>query len=374
MSDPNPGRWRVRFSSRESAAFMAELRSEVALWFTSTGRSDKANGAMKAKTALMLGSLAAAFGVVLTQEIGTPIFLALVMVMGLAMAGIGFCVAHDALHGAYSDRPWVNVVLGGSFDLLGANSYMWHITHNVIHHTYTNIHGVDEDLSVSPLLRLSPEGRWYPCHRYQHWYALGAYSLSTLFWVFVKDFKYFLKKDLGPFQDRRHPPGAVAWLIVSKIAYLGYALLLPLAVIHRPWWQIVGGFVLVHLVAGGILGVVFQLAHVVEGTAYPLPDATGGMEHDWAVHEMLTTSNFACTNPLVTWFVGGLNHQIEHHLFPKVCSVHYPSLSGIVRSVAFRHGIPYHEHRAVCDAVKSHLRMLRAMGCGKLQVTPRMVP
>lgn len=366
-------RVKITFSSRESAAFIAELRLEVAQWFAATGRSDKANGAMIAKTVLMLGSLIGAYCLLLTLELDTPTVLTLIAIMGVAMAGTGFCVAHDALHGAYSSRPWVNLVLGGSFDLMGANSYMWRITHNVIHHTYTNIHGVDEDLSVSPLLRLSPEGPWHPFHRYQHWYALGAYSLSTLFWVFGKDFKYFMKKELGPFHHPRHRTGAVAWLIGSKIAYLGYAIALPLVLIERPWWHILSGFVLVHLIAGAILGVVFQLAHVVEGTAHPLPDAAGVMEHDWAVHEMLTTANFARTNPLVTWFVGGLNHQIEHHLFPKVCSVHYPSLSGIVRSVAFRHGIPYHENRTFRGAVASHLRTLRVMGSGRLQVSLQVV-
>jgi linoleoyl-CoA desaturase len=282
--------------------------------------------------------------------------------MGIAMAGVGFSVAHDALHGAYSSRPWVNTALGASFDLLGANGYMWQITHNVIHHTYTNIHGVDEDISVSPLLRLSPEADLKGFHRYQHWYAPAVYSLSTLFWVFAKDFKYFLKRDLGPFRDRHHSPGAVAWLLTSKVAYFGYALALPLLVIHRPWWQIVGGFALVHLIAGIILGIVFQLAHVVEGIEYPLPDDEGDMEYSWAVHEMRTTSNFARGNRLVSWYISGLNYQIEHHLFPRVCSVHYPELSAIVRKVAGRHGVLYNEHRTLSQAIASHFRMLYRLG------------
>jgi len=353
---------RVHFSNREAAAFVADLRRTVTNWFAAAGRSDKADASIVAKTVFLLGMMGTAYGLVLSNLLQGWALLGVVILMGVVMAGIGFGVSHDALHGAYSSRPWINSLLGTSFDALGANGYMWQITHNVIHHTYTNIHGVDEDLSVSPLLRLSPEAPLRPYHRYQHLYAFAAYSLSTLFWVFVKDFKYFLQRDLGPLRHRKHSWGAVTWLVISKVVYMGYALVLPLLIIHQAWWRIIAGFVLVHLIAGAILGVVFQLAHVVEGTEHPMPDTTGGMEHAWAVHEMLTTSNFANGNSLLSWYVGGLNYQIEHHLFPRVCSVHYPALSGVVREVARRHGIPYNEHRTLGQAVASHYRTLKRLG------------
>jgi linoleoyl-CoA desaturase len=353
---------RVRFTNRDAAAFVADLKTSVGAWFEQTGKSDKANFAMISKTVILLGSMIGTYLLLITNTITGWTAIGGVILMGVAMAGIGFSVAHDALHGAYSNKPWVNTMLGASFDMLGANGYMWQITHNVIHHTYTNIHNVDEDLTVSPLLRLSPDAEHYWFHRFQHWYAAGAYSLATLFWVFAKDFKYFMKKDLGPFQDRKHSKGAVTWLVVSKIAYYIYALVLPLMLIQAPWWAILLGFATVHLIAGAILGIVFQLAHVVEGTEYPLPDDTGNMEHTWAVHEMLTTSNFARSNPVLRWYIGGLNFQIEHHLFPKVCSIHYPEISGIVQDVAKKHGIPYNEHLTFTAALASHWRMLKKLG------------
>ena len=349
---------RVRFSSREAADFVADLKTEVAKWFEVTGRSDKANGAMVLKTVVILSALIGSYLLLLTNTVSGWGAVGTVVVMGVAMAGTGFSIAHDALHGAYSNKPWVNTMLGGTFDLLGANGYMWQITHNVIHHTYTNIQGVDEDLTVSPLLRLSPRSEWLGIHRFQQWYAPLAYSMSTLFWALAKDYKYFMAKDIGPFKEKRHPPGAIAWLIVSKLAYYGYALVLPLLLIHAAWWKILLGFLAVHMIAGVILGVVFQLAHVVEGTEYPLPDETGNMEHTWAVHEMLTTANFARKSKLICWYVGGLNFQIEHHLFPKVCSIHYPEISDIVKSVADRHRIPYFENQTFWQAVRSHWRML----------------
>ena len=360
---PEPGTAsRIRFTNREASAFVAELKAGVADWFAATGKSDKANFAMVARTIILLGTLFGAYLLLITNALPPSYNWWLVILLGVCMAGIGFGVAHDALHGAYARTPWINTALGASFDLLGANGYMWQITHNVIHHTYTNIHGIDEDLTVSPLLRLTPEADRFWFHRFQTWYALAAYSMSTLFWVFVKDFKYFLKKDLGPFQNRHHSTGAITWLVASKVAYFVYALVLPLIFIHQPWWLILLGFVAVHLTAGMILGVVFQLAHVVEGIDYPTADVDGSMEHAWAVHEMVTTSNFAPRNWLLRWYVGGLNYQIEHHLLPRVCSIHYPKLSPLVRRLAAQHGIPYNEHPTLRAAVRSHWRMLHSLG------------
>jgi len=239
---------------------------------------------------------------------------------------------------------------------------MWKITHNVIHHTYTNIDGVDEDLTVSPLLRLSPGAPLLRIHRFQHLYGLAAYSMSTIFWVFVKDFKYFFQKDLGPYKNKKHPRGEWVNLFVSKLVYYGWSIVIPLLVLEIPWWQFAIGYLAMHLTAGFILGVVFQLAHVVEGPDYPVPDEAGRMEDAWLVHEMETTANFARSSRMVSWYVGGLNFQIEHHLFPKVCSVHYPAISTIVKDTATKYGVPYYDQPTVMAAVRSHLRMLKKLG------------
>jgi len=288
--------------------------------------------------------------------------LPLAVLLGLGIAGIGFAVAHDALHGSYTDSSRLNAAIGSTMDLIGGSSYLWRITHNVIHHTYTNIHGTDEDLAVSPLLRLSPHAprRWY--HRWQHWYALGLYALTTLFWVFVKDWKYLFARDLGPYKNRRHKPRDVIGLVIGKAIYYTWSLVLPLVLIPLPWWQVALGILLVHLVAGITLGIVFQLAHVVEQTSHPEPDEAGAMTQSWVLHEMVTTANFAPGNHLLNWYVGGLNFQVEHHLFPRICSVHYPRIAPIVREAARRHGVPYHSHPTFQRAVRSHLLTLRAFG------------
>jgi linoleoyl-CoA desaturase len=286
----------------------------------------------------------------------------LAIVMGIGMAGCGFSIAHDAIHGAYSSNRYVNAILGLSFDLLGASSYLWRITHNVIHHTYTNIQGVDEDLEVSPLLRLSPLSEHQKIHRFQHLYVLPTYSLTTLFWVFAKDYKYLFQKDLGPYRNIKHPSFEVIKLFGFKLLYYGYTIVLPLVVLDITWWQFVIGFLTMHVTAGLILSLVFQLAHVVEGPEHFSPGERDTMADAWLVHEMKTTANFAHRNKLVCWFVGGLNFQIEHHLFPKVCSIHYPAISPIVKKVALEYGVPYHEHRTFLGAIYSHFKMLKLFG------------
>ena len=314
------------------------------------------------KTIAMLAITFVPYILIMSNQLSLGTMWALTFVMGIGVAGIGFSIAHDALHGAYSSNPRVNTLLGLTFDLMGANGYLWKITHNVIHHTYTNIQGIDEDLEVSPLLRLSPESDHHSIHKFQHLYGFATYSLSTLFWVFVKDYKYFLQRDLGPYSNISHPKKEIAILIAMKLLYYTYMIVIPLLVLNVTLWQFVVGFLTIHLTAGLILGVVFQLAHVVEGPEHFSHEGQEVMEDAWLVHEMKTTANFARGNKLLCWYVGGLNFQIEHHLFPKICSIHYPAISSIVQRVAENHGIPYHQHTTLSRAIASHYRMLKQLG------------
>ena len=353
---------RVKFSTDREQAFMHELKERVHSYFAERGISEKANTAMVVKTVLMLLLAFGPYAMILSGRFSPGVMLLLCVLMGVGIAGVGFCIAHDALHGAYSSNKRVNALLGATFDLMGANGYLWKITHNVIHHTYTNIQGIDEDLEVSPLLRLSPTSEHKPIHRIQHYYALIAYSMSTVFWLFAKDYKYILQRDLGPYKNIRHPRREIAILIAAKLFCYFYMIVLPLWLLHITFGQFLIGFLAMHLTAGVILGVVFQLAHVVEGTEHFVPPEGTPMQDSWLVHEMKTTSDFGRSNPLLNWYVGGLNFQVEHHLFPRVCSVHYPQISPIVEEVATRHGIPFHSHDTLRAAIASHMRMLRQLG------------
>ncbi|NNE70581.1 MAG: acyl-CoA desaturase [Rhodothermales bacterium] len=353
---------KIRFSNRDAKAFVKDVRSRVTDYFEQTGKSRKATPGMVLKTFLILGVTFGTYALIMLGSLTLGQMWLATFVIGLGMAGIGFSVAHDALHGAYSSNKAVNALLGFTFDIMGANGYMWKITHNVIHHTYTNIHDVDEDLTVSPLLRLSPGARHYWFHRFQHRYGFLAYGLATVNWLFAKDFQQFLKKDIGPYVNKKHPLPQIALLVVSKALAITWMIVLPLVYLDITWWQFLIGFLTAHMTAGIILGVIFQLAHVVEGPEFPLPDDKGTMEYAWLVHEMRTTANFAFANKPLSWYIGGLNYQIEHHLFPQTCSVHYPAIAPIVQEVAAEYGIPYHYNPTLREAIASHYRMLKKLG------------
>jgi linoleoyl-CoA desaturase len=355
-------RGNVKFARATPDHAMHEMKARVAKYFETHELSSKANAGMVVKTVLLLAITFVPYGLILTNRFARWEMLLLALAMGVGMAGIGFGIAHDALHGAYSASSRVNALLGMSLDVLGASSYMWKITHNIVHHTYTNIEGVDEDLAVSPLLRLSPncERLWF--HRFQHLYAFALYGFTTLFWVFIKDYQQLLKAELGPYRDKRHDRMQVGVLVGTKLGYYAYALVIPMLVLQIPWWQILIGFFVMHFAAGAILGIVFQLAHVVESTDYPAPNVEGLIAQEWWLHEMQTTANFGPKNRLLSWYVGGLNFQVEHHLFPRVCSVHYPAISGIVKEVAVQYGLPYNAYPTLRAAIASHYRTLRQFG------------
>ncbi len=342
--------------------FAREVKARVNAYFERNRLSKHANAAMIAKSVILLALYFGSYGLILSGLLPVAVAWLLCLVMGVAMAGIGFSVTHDALHGAYSANPRVNRLIGYAFECLGANGYIWKITHNTIHHTYTNIEGCDEDLEVSPQIRLSPHTPHRPIHRVQHFGAFFAYSLATLFWVFVKDFKYFFKKDLGPYRNKKHARPEWISLIAGKALYYLMMIALPLMVLDITWWQFLIGFLTMHLTAGLILGVVFQLAHVVESTEHLREEQGASLKGMWTLHQMRTTGNFAPDNRLLSWYVGGLNSQIEHHLFPRICHIHYRGLRPIVRELARNYGIPYNSSPTLRSAIRSHYRMLKRFG------------
>jgi linoleoyl-CoA desaturase len=354
---------KIVFARPRDDSFTLEVREKASAYFRTRGISDKANSMMICKGVCMVALLFVPYGFILSYEFDPLLSLSLTFVMGIGYAGIGFCIAHDALHGAYSRSTWVNLVLGLFFEVIGASRYIWALTHMRIHHIYTNVLSVDEDITVTnPFVRLSPGSLrcWY--HRYQHFYAWILYALATLNWVFIKDYRYLMAGKLGLDEDPKHPPSKIVEVLVFKALHYAWTLIIPLAVIDLPWWQVAIGYLTMHLTAGTILGVIFQLAHVVEPVAFVSGNGQGRIDEEWCVYQMRTTANFANGDRLLSWYLGGTNFQIEHHLFPQVCSVHYPTLRPIVEEAAQRHAIPYYSFDTLHDAITSHYRMLRHLG------------
>ncbi|SOD89048.1 fatty acid desaturase family protein [Spirosoma fluviale] len=353
----------LKFKDKTRSQFFSTVRKRVDAYFVEKGISSNANAAMWRKSSFFLIGYATLYGLILSNQFSLWAMFGMAIVLGMFAAFIGFNVSHDGLHGSFSSKGWVNQLMGNSFYLLGANPYIWKVTHNIVHHTYTNIPGHDEDIELAPgLVRLDPQEDLKPWHRFQQWYTFPLYALASLSWVFRKDFVKFFKNQIGHHDNSSHPREEYVKLFVSKAIYYFFFLILPVIVLDLTWWQLAVGFLMMHVAEGLVLGLVFQLAHAVEGTDFPMPDERGDIQEAWAVHQLRTTANFAPDSATAAFFCGGLNRQIEHHLFPKVCHIHYPAISKIVKDTAHEFGLPYLENRTFGSALLSHFRLLRTLG------------
>lgn len=356
----------VKFVPKDRSAFHATLRQRVDEHFRSTGRSRHANGAMVVKTIALVGLYILPFVALLILQPPAGVAMALWFLMGLGLAGIGMSVMHDANHGAYSANPRVNWWLGHTLNLCGGSVHNWKLQHNILHHTYTNVTHIDEDIEDRLVLKFSPHTKRRGVHRFQWLYATVFYGLLTLYWVLAKDLIQFRQFALngvmpgGPAEKRK----ALLRIILLKAFYFAAIIGLPIG-LGIPWLQVALGFLIMHFTSGIVLTVVFQLAHTVEGTTHPLPDADGIIANDWAIHQVETTTDFSPESKLLSWYIGGLNYQIEHHLFPRVAHVHYPDIAPIVKRTAEEFGIAYRVNRTLGDALRSHYRMLQRLGLPK---------
>lgn len=354
----------VKFVATEKSGFSKDLKSRVDAYFAEKGIGQNANVAMVIKSIVLLTLYILPFILILAYQPGFPLSLLFWFVMGFALAGIGMSVMHDANHGAYSKNKGVNWMMGHTLNLLGGSVFNWKLQHNILHHTYTNVIPLDEDIKDRLVLRFSPHTRVKAFQKYQWIYAFFFYGLLSLYWVVAKDLVQFAEfKKNGVNGNTKTQNRLTLFKIVAiKVVYLLVVLGLPIGVFHMDVSETLLGFLLMHFVAGLILTVVFQLAHTVEGTSHPLANEAGNIETEWSIHQLETTVNFSRGSWFVTWYVGGLNYQIEHHLFPKICHIHYPALAPIVKKCANDYGIEYMENKTFLDAVRSHIATLNRFG------------
>lgn len=355
----------IRFSRTNQVDFITDLRKAVKEYFDTKKISTYANANMVVKTIFMLSLFFVPYFLMLFGVITNNWLVLLMWVfMGFGTAGIGLSIMHDANHSAYSRNKYVNKYLGYVMNMLGASTFNWKIQHNVLHHSYTNIEGMDEDIDPGKLMRLSPHAPLLKAHKHQHIYGWFLYGMMTFLWLTTKDFKQLYRyKKMGLLKtQKRSYNGVLIETIISKVLYYGYALIIPLIFIQAPWYIIVIGFFIMHYITGLSLGLIFQPAHVMPTSDYPMPDNKGNMENNWAVHQLHTTTNFAPKSKLFSWYVGGLNFQIEHHLFPNICHVHYKKISKIVEAKAKEYGLPYNSKETFYAALVAHGQMLKRLG------------
>lgn len=341
--------------------FYAELKQRVNAYVADPARERKARRALHRKALVLFSWAGLSWYLLVFQTSAWWQAVLLVISLALAVAGIGFAVVHDANHGSWSTNAKRNRAMRWAFDLIGGSSYVWRMKHNVIHHTYTNVAGIDDDIEVLPLARFAPEQprRWF--HRFQHIYLWPMYGLVALKWHTSGDFESLVG---GHIQETpiAWPKGRdLAGFWLGKVAFFGWSVIIPLAL--HTWWHVVLIYAIGSFVLGQVMTVTFQLAHCLEEADFPSrAEMHDQGKVDWARHQVETTVDFAQRNPFLTYYMGGLNYQIEHHLFTKVPHTHYPGIAPIVRDVCEKHGVRYQAHPTIWAAIASHTRWLRRMG------------
>jgi linoleoyl-CoA desaturase len=360
----------VKFSQKIGREFSSTLNKRVRAYFKENNISRYANTNMKLKTVFMICLYFIPLGFLLSTLVQSVWLTGLLyFIMGLGTAGIGLSIMHDANHGAYSKNDRVNKMLGGILSLIGGFAPTWRMQHNVLHHTYTNVHGYDEDIQPPPFLRFSPNEEHKKIHNFQHLYAWFFYGLMTFSWITAKDFKQLARyKKMGILKTEKETYGKLLLrLVLSKVFYYTTVLVLPILIIDIAWYWFPIFIFIYHFVAGSILAYVFQPAHVVPETEFVDAGEEHYVDENFAIHQMKTTANFAPQSRVLYWLIGGLNYQVEHHLFPNICHVHYKKLSKIVRETAEEYGVPYNSHSTFLSAIGYHMKMLKAIGKNKIK-------
>ncbi|MEK6482000.1 acyl-CoA desaturase [Catalinimonas sp. 4WD22] len=352
---------KVSFNNNKSP-FFKSLKTKVDRYFADHQMQQSGNTKLYFKSMLQILSALTLYIVLVFFTPGVFISLLLCGLLGMNLAFIGFNIMHEGGHQSFSRYKWLNRASAYSLNVMGGNAYFWQIKHNINHHTYTNIEGMDSDIDIKPFMRLHEEQPRYWFHRFQHIYWIFFYGISYFAWIFYQDFeKYFTGKISAGNSSRKLSPKEHVIFWLTKITYMTIYLIFPMLMVG--WIPAMVGFMTVSLVCGLFISIVFQLAHVVENTHFPVPNSQSHkIEQEWAIHQVVTTSDFATNSKVLSWFLGGLNFQVEHHLFPKISHIHYPVINKFVKETCQEFNVAYNEYPTFIKAFHSHLLHLRRLG------------
>lgn len=344
----------------KKSAFHKALEARVSEYFAKNNLSEKGNWSLYFKTVFWLLSMISTYIVLISSpELSISWQVALCLLHGFSWACIGFNVVHDAAHGSYSENKKLNEVVSYLFDVVGASNYFWRTKHNVLHHTYTNIEGIDDDIDTGNALRFSPhqKHRWW--HYFQPITAGPLYSLIYILWISQKDIHKYINKKIGTKKIPAMSTTQKRLFWFFKILYVSIYFIIPISIFGINGfigWCIAASF------CGLVIAIVFQLAHIVGKAHFPIPTENGDIQSDFATHQIITTVDFATKDPITSWFVGGLNFQVVHHLFPQVSHIHYPKIQKIVKKTCLEYGIKYNEYRTTFGALWAHFWHITKLG------------
>jgi len=348
----------MKFKSKNDSDFFSELIKKVDTYMEKKGGNRFADKSIYIKGSILIGLYLSSYILLLSQSLNTGLSILLVMIMGLAGVMIVFNIVHDASHNVLFKNRSLNKAAAYFGDLMGMNSYIWNIRHNIQHHTFTNVAGGDVLLDSIPFIRVCSQQKKLPMHKYQVWYVPFLYMLYSIFWVFFIDFNMFKQKQLGNYKNMSHSWQEWAKLILFKSFYLFYMIIFPAWIIHIPFATVLAGFLIYHMVAGILLSTVVVLGHCVEGAEYTAPDENGIIQNSFMQHEWNATYDCSTNSPLLHWITGGLNTHLAHHLFPKLCHCHYLDVTKIIKEHCAENHIDY-PHYSLGKAIISHFNFLK---------------
>ena len=278
---------------------------------------------------------------------------------GLASILLAFNFSHDFSHNTvFNNKKLNNFCFTVIYTLVGAHAEAWKQRHVNAHHYAPNVENYDPDLKITKLIRVTPNSPWFWYHKYQHIYAPPAYTIYSLFWIFIKDFIILYSKDAYTARkDLQYH--LIFW--AQKTVYLTLMLVLPILYSGQTWQVVLTGFLLMHLVQSLFLLFTFFMTHHVEATEYPATDEKGNIQTSWLMNQVKSSNDMHPFSATANFIFGGFNNHIAHHLFPHVHHVYYPEISRILYAVLMENNIKPNQ-TTYWGGVVSHLQLLKRRG------------
>lgn len=354
----------LRFDTSSASEFKDVLNARVNHYFKKRGGHRRATPWAWAKLIFVMTAFWSNWAAITLTPHSVATTVGLLAIQAILYMTIAYTVGHDAVHGTLTGKPKIDgAIYWLSFNVLGANSYLWRTRHNHGHHFIVNIPGWDLDIEGTKAIRLAPHVPWMKIHRYQHIYTSFLYMIFTLHWIVFKDFKVFFMDQIGNKQGLKHSKWRLVEMVFLKALYFTYTLVIPTLVLPYSFGQILTTFVLFHFAFSYLITLSFAYSHVGVDAKFVFPDETGKLPHSFYEHQLLTSIDFHPTSHVAGFVYGGFSAHVAHHMFPGIHSIHYPELTKIIAKTTKEFGLPYYEHN-LWQMVVGHYRFLKKMGEG----------
>ena len=349
---------KIKFKKDKQPEFFKTLQKRVNNYFSTNNISKKGNNKAYIKAGILLILYISGIMSIYVSTSTFQLYTSYLLIGSLSIF-VALNIAHDAAHSTFSKSKKVNEIFLYTFDLLGANGYLWQLKHVHSHHPHVNIPNMDGDIKQSNLVRVFPNAPFLNFHKYQFLYMPFLYLFYTLIWLLVRDFKDFFNTDISGKPDIKHHWTQYVRLFLGKTIYISNLLILPTLLLPFSFGQVLLGFVLMNFTASATVAMALISAHIGEHSVYPAPDKDGLMPNSYIIHQIITTTDFATKSAVITHLFGGFNHHVVHHLFPNICHIHYPELTKIVKQTCEEFDVPYNLNPTLLDAILSHFRFLK---------------